>query len=447
MLPDMLPGDNIVAAQRLTDKKLQNLKPPKVGRLEIWDPLISEDRTLPGTFGIRVTNKGTKSWVVMYRTLDAAKGKVLQKRLKLGSYPAMSLAEARTMARDTLLGVSRGNDPSKAKQAAIADRLGAITFADALDQFIEKYAKRETRGWQETQRVFDKNIKPELGDYRLDAVTALQIRDLIEAMAETAPYMANRALAYIRKFFNWAAERQMISASPVASIKAPAKEQSRDRVLTDDEIKTVWDVFGAMGWPFGQAFQLLLITGQRRDEVAKMRWEDLDLKSGIWTLPREATKANRLHEVPLSRLALEVLEGAKRTSETYVFSTNGKTPISGFSRSKAKADELSAIRQLQDAGHDKPTENQLAASMLPEWRLHDLRRTVASNMAKLGVAPHVIEKVLNHSSGAISGVAAVYNRYAYTEEKRAALDTWSRALEAIVRPSENNIIELSGRNR
>jgi integrase len=418
------------------------LKPPKSGRLEIWDPLISEDRTLPGTFGIRVTDKGTKSWVVMYRTLDDAKGKVLQKRLKLGSYPAMSLADARTMARDTLLGVSRGNDPSKAKQAAIADRLGAITFADALDQFVEKYAKRETRGWKETERVFNKYIKPELGDYRLDAITALQIRDLVEVMAETAPYMANRALAYIRKFFNWAAERQMISASPVANIKAPAKEQSRDRVLTDDEIKTVWDVFGVMGWPFGQTFQLLLITGQRRDEVAKMRWEDLDLKSGLWTLPREANKANRLHEVPLSPLALEVLDAAKRTSDTYVFSTNGKTPISGFSRSKAKADELAAIHQLQDAGHVKPTEKQIAASMLPDWRLHDLRRTVASNMAKLGVAPHVIEKVLNHSTGANSGVAAVYNRYAYTSEKRMALEVWTQALEAILRPGDSNVVVL-----
>lgn len=435
-----------MAEQRLTDKKLQNLKPPKVGRLEIWDPLISEDRTLPGTFGIRVTDKGSKSWVVMYRTLDEAKGKILQKRLKLGSYPAMSLADARTMARDTLLSVSRGNDPSKAKQAAIADRLGAITFGDALDQFIEKYAKRETRGWKETQRVFNKYLKPELGDYRLDTITALQIRDLIETMSETAPYMANRTLAYIRKFFNWAAERQMISASPVSNIKAPAKEQSRDRVLTDDEIKSVWDVFGAMGWPFGQAFQLLLATGQRRDEVAKMRWEDLDLKSGLWTLPRESTKADRLHEVPLSSLALDVLDGAMRTSEIYVFSTNGKTPISGFSRSKAKADELAAIRQLQDAGHGKPTEKQIVASMLPDWRLHDLRRTVASNMAKLGVAPHVIEKVLNHSTGAISGVAAVYNRYAYTSEKSEALQIWSNKLEMIIRSADSNVIRLRSAN-
>jgi integrase len=167
-----------------------------------------------------------------------------------------------------------------------------------------------------------------------------------------------------------------------------------------------------------------------------MRWKDIDEKECLWTLPREATKADRLHEVPLSDLAVEILQSVPRTSNEFVFSTNGKTPISGFSKAKAKADKTAAFLQLQADGQDRPTEKQIAESMLPDWRLHDLRRTVASYMARLGTAPHVIEKVLNHSSGAISGVAAVYNRYAYTEEKRAALDTWSRALEAIVHLDE-----------
>ncbi len=425
-----------MAAEKLTDKKLKNLKAPKTGRFEVWDQLVSDDRTLPGTFGIRVTRKGAKSWVIMYRTLDAAKGKIQQKRLKIGSYPAMSLAEARKAARDTLLDVSKGTDPAKVKQAARAELLGAITFGDALNQFIDKYAKRETRGWKETSRVFDKYVKPDLGDYRLDAVTTLQIRDLVEAKAETAPYMANRMLAYLRKFFNWASERDMVDASPVSAIKPPGKENARDRILNDGEIRLAWNAFDKMGWPFGHAFTLLLITGQRRDEVTKMRWKDIDEKECLWTLPREATKADRLHEVPLSDLAVEILQSVPRTSNEFVFSTNGKTPISGFSKAKAKADKTAAFLQLQADGQDRPTEKQIAESMLPDWRLHDLRRTVASYMAKLGIAPHVIEKVLNHSSGAISGVAAVYNRYAYTEEKRAALDTWSRALEAIVHLDE-----------
>ncbi|MDP7625874.1 MAG: integrase arm-type DNA-binding domain-containing protein [Rhodospirillales bacterium] len=343
-----------MAAEKLTDKKLKNLKAPKTGRFEVWDQLVSDDRTLPGTFGIRVTRKGAKSWVIMYRTLDAAKGKIQQKRLKIGSYPAMSLAEARKAARDTLLDVSKGTDPAKVKQAARAELLGAITFGDALNQFIDKYAKRETRGWKETSRVFDKYVKPDLGDYRLDAVTTLQIRDLVEAKAETAPYMANRMLAYLRKFFNWASERDMVDASPVSAIKPPGKENARDRILNDGEIRLAWNAFDKMGWPFGHAFTLLLITGQRRDEVTKMRWKDIDEKECLWTLPREATKADRLHEVPLSDLAVEILQSVPRTSNEFVFSTNGKTPISGFSKAKAKADKTAAFLQLQADGQDRP---------------------------------------------------------------------------------------------
>ena len=434
-----------MAAAKLTDKTLKNLKPPKEGRLEVWDSLVSEDRTLPGVFGIRITAQGTRSWVIMYRTLDAEKGKIVQKRHKLGSYPALSLGEARTAARKSLLEITRGNDPAKSRQAARAALDGAISLAGAVDQFIEKYAKRKTRGWKETQRVFDKYVKPELGDYRLEAVTALHIRDLVEAMSETAPYMANRTLAYTRKFFNWAVERQMVSASPAAGIKAPGKEKSRDRVLSDDEIKAVWNAFVALGWPFGQAFQLLLITGQRRDEVAKMRWEDLDLEAGLWTLPREATKADRLHEVPLSSLAMDVLNGVRRTSEKYVFSTNGVSPICGFSQAKARADRAATIQSQNAEEKDNPTKKQIADTFVSDWRLHDLRRTVASNMAKRGIVPHVIEKVLNHSTGTISGVAAVYNRFGYAEEKRAALETWARALEAIVRPGASNVVRMRGR--
>jgi integrase len=150
-----------------------------------------------------------------------------------------------------------------------------------------------------------------------------------------------------------------------------------------------------------------------------MRWKDLDADKALWTLPREATKADRAHEVPLSPLALEVLEAVPHTGD-YVFTTNGTTPVSGFGKAKGRADKLSEVTG---------------------WRLHDLRRTAASQMAKLGIAPHVVEKILNHSTGQISGVAAVYNRHAYTEEKRDALNIWSQQLEALVRPGDDNIVK------
>jgi integrase len=402
---------------RLTDKTVSNINPPVTGRLETWDSIIGEDATLPGTFGLRVTERGVRSWVIMFRVFNDAKGKTVQKRLKIGEHPAINLKEARAAAREALTLVARGEDPSLARAIR---KNGFVTLSDAVDQFIEKHAKRKTRSWKVTRRIFDKYVLPDIGSYRVDAVTHGQIRDIVEGLADKTPYMANRTLAAIKKLFNWAVERELVPTSPAASIKKPGKEIARDRVLSEDEITTLWETFDDMGWPFGLAFKLLLVTGQRLNEVAKMQWKDLDTGNALWTLPREATKADRAHEVPLSPLALEVLETVPRTGD-YVFTTNGTTPISGFGKAKQKADALSEVTG---------------------WRLHDLRRTAASQMAKLGIAPHVVEKILNHSTGKISGVAAVYNRHAYTEEKRDALNIWSRRLLSLVKSKNDNVVEL-----
>jgi integrase len=196
----------------------------------------------------------------------------------------------------------------------------------------------------------------------------------------------------------------------VASIKAPARESSRDRVLSEEEIGRIWSACEGMGWPFGPLIQLLLVTGQREDEVAGMRWSDIDLKSCVWTLPREMSKSDRLNQVPLPLLALQILEALPRTGEL-VFSTTGTTPVSGFSKAKKRCDRLSGVES---------------------WRFHDLRRTVASGMAKLKVEPWVVEKVLNHQTGQLSGVAGVYNRWGYLDEKREALERWATHLKRVM---------------
>ncbi len=156
-----------------------------------------------------------------------------------------------------------------------------------------------------------------------------------------------------------------------------------------------------------------------------MKWADIDFDKNVWSLPKEATKAKRQHDVPLTPMVIEILQDVPRNGE-YVFSTTGKTPISGFSKAKPRYDKIIA----EDVGQ------------IPPWRIHDIRRTVASGMAEIGIAPHVIEKVLNHSTGQISGVAAVYNRHTYLREKTDALSAWARALEAIVQSSEGNVVEL-----
>jgi integrase len=232
------------------------------------------------------------------------------------------------------------------------------------------------------------------------------------------PIAANRVLAAVRKMFGWAVERDILTASPVVNVKAPGREIERERVLTDDELIAVWTAADTMGSASGSFLKTLILTGQRRDEVSSMRWADLDLTVRIWTLPRQATKGDRSHEVPLSPLAIEVLTALPRTG-TYVFSsTRGERPISGYSKIKARAEKL--------AGFD-------------DWRIHDLRRTAGTGMARAGTAVSTISRVLNHKEG---GVTKIYNRYSYLDEKRHALETWARKVGSLVRPGADNVVPL-----
>jgi integrase len=382
---------------RLTKQFVANAKPQSAGRVEHWD-------THTTGLGLRVTEKGAKSWVVMYRVNGR------QRRLTLGPYPRISLADARIRALEALNEVSKGLDPAAEKQAARAADSRARTLADVVSAYIERRVKPQNRSWKETERIFQRDVLPTLGKRPLAEVSRADIVALLDRMMGTGrPYMANRVRAALSAFFNWCVANSRLEASPAQNVPAPFKEKSRDRVISDDEIGALWNAWNEMGWPFGQAFKLMLVTGQRRNEVARMRWADVDLDKALWTLPREATKADRRHEVPLTDLALGILSAAPRNGE-FVFTTNGRTPISGFSRAKKRCDELSGVT---------------------DWHLHDLRRTVASNLARLGIPPHITDKILNHASGEISGVRAVYNRYGYTAEKQEALEKWAEYLALI----------------
>jgi len=408
--------------QKLTTKAVQNAKPPYAGRLVLWDSVVSDDTSLPGSFGLRVTITGVKSWVVMYRVEDERNpGSQKQRFMTLGHYPANTLAEAREKARDALKLAGKGEDPVEARGNVKRDIAAIETVEEAVSAFIVKYAKRQNRSWKEVERVFNSYVLPKWSNRKLPEITRKDIFELLEElMVADHPYMANRALAHIRKFFNWCLETGRVAVSPATNIKPPGKEVARDRVLNNDEINAVWKGADELGWPFGPAIKVLILTGQRRNEVLQMKWENLDLTKSLWTMPKEATKANRKHEVPLSKMVIELLESLPRNG-IYVFSTNSRTPISGISKAKTRLDNFSNTS---------------------EWRIHDIRRTVASKMAELGIAPHVIEKVLNHSTGQISGVGAVYNRHTYLREKTDALNVWTRGLEATVLDSQSNVIEF-----
>ncbi|HEV7370696.1 site-specific integrase [Arenibaculum sp.] len=234
---------------------------------------------------------------------------------------------------------------------------------------------------------------------------------------------ANRVFAYTRKFFNWCISRDLIATSPCVGVKPPAEERSRDRVLSAEELRLVWLATERQDWPFGPFVKLLLLTAQRLNEVAGMRWSELDLDAAMWTLPAERAKNDKAHHVPLSVQAIALIRSLPRLDGTdFVFTTTGRTPISGFGRAKQRLDETVQTIRREEA--EVAGESFDKAAAFPEWRFHDFRRTAVTGMAEMGIAPHVADRILNHVQGTIRGVAAVYNRHAYLDERRKALQDW-----------------------
>lgn len=402
-------------SQKLTELLVAKVAPPPSGRVTLWDAM------LPG-FGLRVTDKGAKSWIIMYRLGGRT---APRKRLKLGAYPMLSLANARAQARNAFHEVARGIDPA----AKHVDRK-PDTFEEVAHEFIERHAKPKNRGWRYQEADIKRELTPLWGARPITEITRRDVLDVLDRVSgRTSPVRANRILALVRKLFAWCLDRGILETSPAASVKPPGREASRDRVLSDDEIRHVWKACDHLGYPFGVIFKLLLVTAQRRDEVGTMKWTDVDLSKGVWTVPREISKNGIANEVPLSPLAVSILSSVPRyvradgREDPLVFpAANGSgKPASGYSKAKMRLDRLINEQRSDDE-----------IGEMPRWWLHDLRRTAASSMARLGVAPHLIERVLNHVSGSQSGVAGVYNRYGYLSEKKDTLDHWAEYLTAVI---------------
>ena len=392
---------------------------------------------------------GAKSWAVRYRAFG------IPRKLTLGGYPAVDLAMARRRAQEALGDVAGGKDPGAAKkavrEAAKAERKAETDKVERIAElFIERYVKRSGRvgaGWgKEIGRLFKIEILPRIGDKRIGDVKKRDINDILDAIADRgSPVTANRCFAVLRKFFNWARDdRDLITVSPCAGVAARSEERSRDRVLEDEEIRLAWGAFEAVGWPFGPIGKLLLLTGARRSEIAEASWREIDLAAKTLTLPGSRTKNDKPHVIPLSDAAVDTIQALPRIEgkSGLVFSTTGATSVSGFSRSRETIDRfiLDALRREAAARGDDPE-----AVVAPgPWTLHDLRRTVATNLQKLGVRLEVTEAVLNHVSGSRAGIVGVYQRHEYAEEKRAALDAWARRLDAIVTGAEaSRVVELA----
>ena len=409
-----------MAARVLTVQAIERLKPDAARRLEI------PDATLPGLYFI-IQPSGAKSWAVRYRHGGRTR------KLTLGTYPGLDLAQARAEGRAALHSVSLGQDPV-AERKVVDPPPARDLVGPVIDSFIERHVKprNRPRTAEETIRILRTKVLPVWDGRKIQDIGRRDVIELLDRIVDAGtPVAANRTLAALSKLFNWAADRGVIDANPCVRIKAPAAETSRDRVLSDDELRLLWRACAKIGWPFGPFVQILLLTAQRRDEVAKMRRVELREGGTLWTIPAERAKNGQAHDVPLSGGAQGVLGSLPRVAGRagYLISTTGNSGISGYAKAKARLDAVMLTLAQSDA--EEAGEERDAVQIEP-WRLHDLRRTAATGMARLGVEPHVVEAVLNHRSGTITGVARIYNRHSYGPERRAALEAWAAHVETLI---------------
>jgi integrase len=363
------------------------------------------DGGLPG-FGVKVTPRGRKVFVVLYRIGGA--GSRLRK-YTIGPYGRVTLQMARAEAQKVLAARLEGRDPATEKRES-KRRMTTDRVDDLIEIFIVQHVSK-TRKAAEIARLLRREVVSRWGNRCIHAIGK---RDIVELASEIAqrgtPMAANTLLKVIKTYLNWCVGRAVIDASPAEGIPLPGKEVARDRVLTNNELVSVIRAARQIGGAYGGIVVMLALTGQRREEVAQMVWNEIDFNSRTWTLPGSRTKNGKPHIVHLSEPCIKLIQRTSRLG-SYVFSNSGVRPFRNFTSAKRALDELSGVT---------------------DWRLHDLRRTCVSGMARLGVPPHVADKILNHQSGTISGVAAVYQRHDFLAERKLALERWGQYIENLV---------------
>jgi integrase len=402
---------------KLIQRLIDTLNPPP-GKAEA----IHFDDALPG-FGLRVRAGGSRVYIVQYKI--GAK----QRRVTLGTTAQLRLDVARDRARDILSGARLGHDAAGERAEA------RIRAADTCEAAFRRYLNRQKaqlrpKSYAETERYLLDHWKPlhGLAVARIERRTvAGRLTDLVET---NGPAAADRARAHLSAFFAWAIREGLADPNPVVGTNRPCGPRSRDRVLTESELVEVWHAagddkaaIGSSGQAYEAIIRLLILTGQRRNEIGGLRWPEINFGGRLIRLPAERTKNGRAHDLPLSDPAWQLLRAMPHRIGPHdtVFST-AKAGFSDHSRAKHALDAR-------------------LGQMAP-WVLHDLRRSVATHMAEIGIAPHIIEAVLNHTSGHKAGVAGVYNKAAYEREKRAALALWADHVMALVEDRATSVVPL-----
>jgi integrase len=407
---------------------------------------------------LQVYSSGKKSWALRYRrpgdgrtaklilgsvfdsAADDREPDLKKQEPEIGDH--LSLGAAHLLVAKLRNEINQGRDPGRAHMAAKRAIVSSDKFSGAALDFIEQHARRKTRRWQDTARLLGlspnadgdglETIKKSLADRWRDKPVAEIDGDLIHSIVDetrekgipglgrrqngASESRARAMFAALSVMFGWLVDRRRLRQNPCVGVARPETPKSRDRVLTDDEIVKFWRACDQISKPFGQLLKLLLLTGSRLNEVAGMRRSELSELT--WIIPGERTKNHLTHVVPLPKIAADILATVSTEGEL-VFTTTGSTPVSGWSKTKLRLDEAMGI---------------------PPWRLHDLRRTCATGMAEIGIAPHIVEACLNHISGAKAGVAGIYNRAAYAVEKKAALERWANHIEGLVSGRKTKVV-------
>lgn len=382
--------------ENITAQWVDRLKPPETGRKEYFDKKLSG-------FGLRVSFTGKKVWIVQFRVAGNPK----KRRIDLGTYPQVSLAEAREKAQEVLLRASRGEDPAQEKQ----EIKRAPTFKDFAYDFLERYSKKQKRSWEKDEWFIEHEFVPAWGHKKAQEIKRRDVIELLDRIVDRgAPIQAIRALSSLKKMFNWGISRDIVESNPCLQVKPPAKEQQRDRVLTEGELRAVWAAIETRRPFIRSMFKLRILTAQRGGEIETMRWSDIDLTTAWWVIPAEFAKNGLAHRVPLSPPAMEILTTlrAEAGNSEWVFPSPTKkgNHIANIQKAADRIKEISGV----------------------DFVPHDLRRTAASFMTSMGISRLTVSKILNHVE---KGVTRIYDRYSYDAEKRQALEEWANKLTEI----------------
>lgn len=401
---------------KLTAAAVSRIKAPTAGQVDYFD------QAMPA-FGLRV-GKSSRSYFLATR-INGRLARLTIGRAATDDAPGMTLAEARRIAGEWQAKAANGDDPreAKAREAEAAKEARANTFAVLADTWL----KRDQAGNKDVDRLRRLIEREAVSRWAMRPAASITRHDcmrLIDGIADRgAATQARRVHAYLHRLFRWAVGRGEIEANPMAELPKPGAENPRDRVLSDAELARVWLATGRLGYPFGPAFRLLTLTAARREEIMALRWDEIDEEAGVIRLAGSRTKNGKPHDVPLSAAAMATLKALPRIAGGYVFTTTGKTPATGISKAKSRLDSLCGVEG---------------------WRLHDLRRTAATGLQRLGARLEVIEAALGHASGTTSGIVRVYQRHQYGAEKRAALEAWARHIEGLIEPAPSNVVMLAG---